>query len=442
MSVRAVALSRRRGACPGLAAPMPTGDGLLARLSPAGTIALDAFRGLCAAARQHGNGIIEVTARGSVQIRGLTAASAPRFADAVAALAIAAADGVPVLTNALAGLDPDEILDAGAVAADLRRKLARASFAASLAPKVSVVIDGGGALGLDEAAADVRLRAELMEGEIAFRVGVGGERASAITLGAIAPSCAVEAALQLLEMVASRGRDARARDVLAAAGIAPFRSALRGLLAASALPGEPGHREADIGFSANRQKTDPTGQHRLRDGSLACGIAPAFGHADAEMLARLAEAAYAAGASGMRAAPGRTLMIIGLRDEAARRFAATAERLGFIVRADDPRRYVIACAGAPVCSSAHIAARAIAPFVAAAAGAHLDASFKVHISGCGKGCAHAGSAKLTVVGLPHGCALVGDGGVCDAPFALVATDQLPTAIGRYVREANCEPGHG
>ena len=73
-----VSASMRRGACPGLSAPMATGDGLLARLTPSGsTIALDAFAGLCAAARTHGNGIIEITSRGSIQIRGLSAASAP-----------------------------------------------------------------------------------------------------------------------------------------------------------------------------------------------------------------------------------------------------------------------------------------------------------------------------------------------------------------------------
>ncbi len=68
-----VSASMRRGACPGLSAPMATGDGLLARLTPSGsTIALDAFAGLCAAARTHGNGIIEITSRGSIQIRGLS----------------------------------------------------------------------------------------------------------------------------------------------------------------------------------------------------------------------------------------------------------------------------------------------------------------------------------------------------------------------------------
>ena len=49
----AVSASIRRGACPGLSAPMQTGDGLLARLTPSGsTISLDALAGLCAAARR------------------------------------------------------------------------------------------------------------------------------------------------------------------------------------------------------------------------------------------------------------------------------------------------------------------------------------------------------------------------------------------------------
>ena len=55
----------RRGACPGLSKPMQTGDGLLARLMPSGTIALDAMAGLSAAALNYGNRIIEITSRGS-----------------------------------------------------------------------------------------------------------------------------------------------------------------------------------------------------------------------------------------------------------------------------------------------------------------------------------------------------------------------------------------
>src|SRR5580704_71512 len=159
MSADAMAMPQRRGACPGLSAPMPTGDGLLVRLLPLGTIPLAAFANLCAAARTHGNGVIEITSRGSIQIRGLTAATAAQFAAAIAALGIAAQDGVPIHGNPLAGIDAAELLDAGALAADLRRALTQRSMAAKLSPKVSVAIDGGGALNLAGLAADIRLGA-------------------------------------------------------------------------------------------------------------------------------------------------------------------------------------------------------------------------------------------------------------------------------------------
>jgi precorrin-3B synthase len=419
----------RRGACPGLSAPMPTGDGLLVRLLPAGTIPLDTFRKLCAAARRHGNGIIEITARGSIQIRGLNAASAPRFADAIAALNTAAADGIPVLSNALAGLDPQELLDAGTLAAELRRALTKTSLSARLAPKVSVVIDGGGTPGLDGLAADVRLCADTTNSGVALRVSVGGDRTSAAELGAVAPSGGAETAVRLLEVIAQSGRAARARDIIAANGTAALRAAIVDCLIDDPPPPKL------------HKSTEAIGTYRLRDRTLACGIGLAFGHADAVALERLADAARSSGAVGLRPAPGRALMMIGLMQAAAPSFAATAENLGFIVRANDPRRHVVACAGAPICSSAHIAARALAPRIAEMAAPQLGAAFEIHISGCVKGCAHAKATALTVVGSPDGCALIADGCARDIPFATVGIDELPAVIERYARAKKREASH-
>ncbi len=435
MNVSATIARQRRGACPGLSAPMLTGDGLLVRLTPTGTIALDAFAELCERARSHGNGIIEITARGNIQVRGLSAASAPHFAAAVAALNIAAADGIPVVANPLAGLDAGEILDAGALAAGLRRALAETSLAARLDAKVSIVVDGGNALGLDAIAADVRLRALITDGAVMLRVGVGGDRTRAAELGDVAPGDAVETVARLLEVIAQHGREARARDILRSEGAEPFVEALADLLPSSRNP------EPDSRSRAPEPSGQSIGVHRLRDGSLACGIGLAFGHADAETLARLSEAAASAGAFGMRTAPGRVLMAVGLRQETCNSFIATAARLGFVVSADDPRRRVVACAGAPICASAAIAARALAPRVAAAAASLLDGSFTVHVSGCAKGCAHPANAALTAVGTPEGCALIADGRAGDAPFAMVAADELPAAIARHAREQKREISH-
>ncbi len=169
--------------------------------------------------------------------------------------------------------------------------------------------------------------------------------------------------IKLLEVIARRGPTARARDILAAEGDTLFRSALADLLIEDVTP---------LGKCIDGG--EPIESHRLRDGSLACGVGLAFGHADATTLERLIEAARAAGAIGIRAAADRVLMFVGLREAAASAFVNAAEALGFIVAADDPRRRIVACAGAPICSSAHIAARALAPRIAGIAASHLDGS--------------------------------------------------------------------
>jgi precorrin-3B synthase len=424
----------RRGVCPGLSRPLPTGDGLLLRLITIGTIPLDAFAALCAAARRHGNGIIEITARGSVQIRGLNAGSASKFADEIATLGIAAEDGVPVLCNPLAGLDAEEIFDASMLAAALRGALARRSLAERLDPKVSVIIDGGGPFNLARVAADFRLSAQLVNGTPALHIGVGGDAGRAIDLGLIAPEYALKTALRLLSVLAQRGSSVRASAVIAAEGAIPFHDALASARAASATQFDPdGATNLNLS-SASSQSKDAIGLHQLRDGSLACGIGLAFGHAEASLLEKVAGAAAAAGARGLRTAPNRALLAIGLTPQDAATFFAAADQLGFVTRAGDPRRHVLACAGAPLCISGYIAARALAPRIVAAAAPYLGDGSTLHISGCGKGCAHAGAASLTVVGTVDRCALIANGSARGAPFAAATVGELPAAVARYLRE--------
>jgi precorrin-3B synthase len=429
MTAYATVLPQRRGACPGLSAPMATGDGLLVRLVPIGSIPLSAFAGLCTAAQTYGNGIIEITSRGSIQVRGLSAASASGFAAEVGTLGIAAEDGIPILCNPLAGLADDELFDAAPFAAELRRVLAQRSMAARLGAKVSVAIDGGGVLNLATLSADIRLKAEAINGNVALRVGIAGDETSATDLGLVTPADGIETVMRLLDVLAKRGRNMRARDVLATKGSAVFRAAAADIL------------ERDASPRLSPRFSEAIGIHPIRGGLFVCGIGLGFGHAHAAALERLTDAARAAGASGQRAAPGRALMTIGLTRATAADFVTAAEELGFIVRADDPRRSVVACAGAPICASAHIAARTIAPVIADAVARHMGRRQTIHISGCAKGCAHSAAATLTVVGTPDGCALVADGSARDAPFAIVATAQLPAAIARHARDHKREAGH-
>jgi len=386
---------QRRGACPGLSAPMATGDGLLVRFAAADSIALDAFIALAAAARRYGNGTIEISSRGSLQVRGLSSSSAAAFSRAVAALGIAAADGISIIVDPLAD-DPDVRIDIVGLASTLRRAVADARLA--LAPKVCVILDGGGRLHLDGLSADLRLRAIGPAKTSRLHISVGGDAASATPLGLIAPAAAADILVRLLDVIASHGADARATDVLRNGGGEAFRAAVDGIEQASAPP--------------PREPAETIGRHPLRDGAAALGVALAFGHAHADALSRLAHVAGAYGARAVRPAPYRSLLLLGIARENADHVAAKIEREGFIVRADDPRRRVVACPGRPACASGLIAARALAGEIAHRLPSSQDV---VHISGCAKGCAHPAPAALTVVGTQRGCDIIAHGSARAAP---------------------------
>jgi precorrin-3B synthase len=122
--------------------------------------------------------------------------------------------------------------------------------------------------------------------------------------------------------------------------------------------------------------------------------------------------------------------------------ATQAEGLGFITRSDDPRRNVVACAGAPICASAEIPARALAPLISDAAADLLDGSLTVHISGCPKGCAHPGTSALTIVGQQDGCGLIVDGCARDQPSATTPAAALPAGLKRIAGAVARDRRHG
>jgi precorrin-3B synthase len=417
---------RVRGACPGLSAPMPTGDGLLARFMPAAPIALDAMLGLCEAARRYGNGTIEVSARGSLQVRGLTPDSAPQFASAMAALGTAAHEGVPVI----AGFGP---ASTAAVAAGLRRAIADAEL--TLSPKISVIVDSSGPLHLDPLTADVRLRAaEPRQGppfsEPRFHLGLGGDGASAIWLGTVAATVAVDVVLGILRIIAARGATARAVEIIRTDGVEAFRSAAALVEPAPAPP--------------QRMPAEIIGFHSALDGAVALGIGLAFGHTHAAALAEIIRLAAAYGATAVRPAPNRALLLIGVSPPGAPSITAAAEQLGFVVHAGDPRRRIAACPGAPACASGLIPARALAAALAPSLASAVDperSGILVHISGCPKGCAHPMPAALTVVGTARGCGIVHPGSARAAPSHYLDPANLSGQILRLATKGP-EAAHG
>ena len=379
MSLALPIAANRRGACPTLDTPMQTGDGLLARLRVAGgRLAPDQLAAIAALAAEHGNGLVEITARGNLQVRGLTPASSAPFAHAVEAV-VAIERGVVVETPPLAGDDPTELADPRVVAAAIRAQAA--PLAARLGPKVTVIVDGGGQLGLGALKADIRLTAVASD---QWTLSIAGRRAEPVITRDV-PSVA----LRVLASLAEMGPEARATD----------------------LPG-PAATQADIAAV-------PLGQFVLRDTS-ATGIALPFGSSDHASLATLASAAIRHGIAQFRLAPHHALLAIG----APAAFSVDAASLGFITNPDDSRIRISACIGSEGCASGHVPARAVAARLASS----IPADATLHVSGCAKGCAHPRRADVTLVGRPDGYGLVISGRAGDTPAKVLRADQLESAV--------------
>jgi precorrin-3B synthase len=394
---------------------METGDGLLVRILPTGPIPLRAFAGLCAAALTRGNGTMEISARGSVQIRGLTPVTAPLFAAAVSALRLDIGDGVPVLADPVPG-DPTALIDANALAAELRNAIASAAL--ELAPKLSVIVDGGGKLHLDALNADTRVRAGATADGTLLHLAVAGDGATASSLGAVAPHEARAAVLRLLAVIAAHGAQVRAADVLRSRGIAAFQEAIGTRIALA--PSLPPRLPAEM-----------VGTHFLKDDLYALGVGLAFGHAEAETLRALADIARTHGGLWARPAPDRLLLLGPFKRTMIKTMRDEARRLGFAVDPSDARRRIVACPGAPSCASGLIAARTIAAEIAKSL--ELPGQgVAVHVSGCAKGCAHPAATRLTIVGTARGCGILRDGTARATPTFYADAASLAEEIDRFI----------
>jgi precorrin-3B synthase len=379
---------------------MQTGDGLLARIISNEPIAIDKLCSLCAAAEAHGNGIVEVTQRGSLQIRGLTETSASSFAHIVTFLGIGADNNPPLLTSPLFGLSADEPFDSTALVSHLRATLQKdRPDLEGLGPKVSVLIDGGGSMHLDAVPADIRVVATTNS---LFELSLAGDAKTASFVGYVSMNRVAASIEDLLQLVASWGPTARARDLVAG-------------LKLGATP------------AVTRPPCEPIGIHPLKDGTVARGFALPFGHTTAAALKRFAQSAADQGARAIRPAPGRALLAIGLSQASANTLCGSAANEGLVVDANDPRRHVIACAGTPACISAKLPTRELAPEVARAARLLVGTSNVVHLSGCSKGCAHPGPAAVTIVGPDR---VVVNGRASDTPRATVSSAGLIADIER------------
>lgn len=350
---------RVKGWCPGALRPMESGDGLVVRLRlPLGRMTSDSARGIAAASRRHGSGQIELSGRGNLQLRGVSAAGHPALLSDLAALGVLDGD---LETEARRNILITPFRSAGDGAEALARDLARRLMELPELPaKFGFVIDTGPQRHLAGAPGDLRLER-----------GTSGRlilRADGAPLGApVAAEGAIPALIDLAHWFVAKG------------GVTGGRGRMRALVARGTLP--PGAAEAPAVLAA------PAVPGPV-DGGVLVGFE--FGSFPAERLEDLAALNLP-----MLMTPWRMILVEGLADLG--RLAAIP---GLILTPDSPLLRVRACPGAPFCPQAQGPTRALARALAP----QVPEGRLLHVSGCAKGCAHPLAADATLVATAGGYA--------------------------------------
>jgi precorrin-3B synthase len=336
-----------KGWCPDAWHPMMAGDGLLVRVKPRlGRLTRVQVLGLCDAAIANGNGLIDMTARANLQIRGVDENGSQALLGRLLALDLVDTD--PVIEkrrNILVVPDWPAGDDSHRIAGEL---LARLDELPDLPGKVGFVVDAGPSCALSGEAGDFRIE----------RGGDGGLilRADGHPAGvAVAAGEEVNALIAMAQWFATSGGADAGR-------MSRHRIAL------------PDWANGDILPTPSAVRIAP-GRHDL---GMAYGLP--FGRVEARMLAGAMETSSA---GAMRITPWRVLLLEGAP-------AVCAE--GLINDPADPLLHVDACPGAPCCPQASVEtrdfARRLAPYIEG----------RLHVSGCAKGCAHPRAADVTLTG--------------------------------------------
>lgn len=360
-----------RGWCPGVLRPMRSADGWLLRVRvPLGRLAPAQVRALAGLLQRRLASCWELTQRAQLQLRGIDDAALPEVQSTLTAFSLVDADAV---AEARRNLVVQPFWSAGDRTERLARWLDQALARDGWPPlpdKFGFALDTGERPCLRGVPADVRIEGA-GEGDALWVYPDGAQQAVRV-LPAELPAL-LRALVQWF--AAERARCPAVRRMRDAVARAPLPPAwCWQALPAAAMPTVP---------------SGPT-----REGWV---LGFPFGVVDVA-----AAQALAALGVGLRLTPWRAVLLEGCR-------ARPAVPSAF----DDPGHplwRVAACVGAPHCASAAGPTRSVALALAPL----LPPQRRLHVSGCAKGCAHAGAA-VTVVVRPSGYDLVPHGRAEDPP---------------------------
>jgi precorrin-3B synthase len=413
----------RNDSCPGALSLHQAADGALARIRlPGGQLTAEALHALADICGELGDGRLELTSRGNLQLRGIDPTRgvelAGRIAEAGLLPSLAHERVRNIVASPLSGLDRRGRIDVSSLVTSLDRRLCGDDRLTRLPGRFLFALDDG-RRDLDGIDADIRLTAldeatvHLQPGDITVPVG---HAAAAMIL--IAEAFLAEQRSQQRDPRHAAWRISELDD-----GARRVADRARPLIRATASP--VGRVALD---AAAARPPHPLGLAAQRDARYSLTVLVALGRLEADQARRLAELC---GGRGLRITPWRSIVLTDIADPRSAR--AAAARAGLGIDATSPWLTVSACTGRPGCAKAFADVQGDARRVAASAGPPgpesptaqpvaagtvapgarppltiAPAAAAVHWSGCARRCGRPADTAVDVLATENGYV------VCDA----------------------------
>ncbi|MFC9328213.1 precorrin-3B synthase [Kitasatospora sp. NPDC057015] len=406
----------REDACPGALRLHTADDGALARVRlPGGLLTSRQVLALAAAAEELGDGHLETTSRGNVQLRGLPEGCGAELGGRLRAAGLLPSDRHErirnIVASPLAGIDGNGHADVTTWARELDAALCAAEWSTALSGRFLFALDDGrgDVAGLD---ADVTLIATPADRAL-LRLGRATTALRVPAVRAVAE--ALRAAQDFLTLLRETGAQAwriREADPDGARLTPPGSPAVALPVLSGALP--------QAGPVAG-----PDGRH-----GLSAGLP--FGRAGVAQWRLLAEAA-ADGAGELRVTPWRGAVVPGLTPELARTWTGRLTAAGLGLDPHSPWELAMACTGTPGCAKSLADVRGDAARALAGADPAAGRLLPVHWSGCERRCGHPAGTWVDALATPDGYRVAVRRPDAAPTYQATTTQQMADAVARARR---------
>lgn len=397
----------RSDACPGVLRLHRADDGALARVRlPAGTLTAGQAVTLARLSEEYGDGRLDLTSRGNVQLRGLSEDCAPRLTERLRTASLLPSArhdrSRNVVASPLCGLDGAGHADVRSWAVELDGLLCASEPAAALSGRFLFALDDGRG-DVASRAADVTLVAS-PPGQALLLVPAGGEaegHASSVGLRLAAPHAPRAALVAALEFLAALRRSGT-RGWRMTELPAQHRLSATGLTAALAAAGVPSAPVAVHGHAwpSSAAAGPRPGVVSGPDGRCAMVVAAPLGRWDSEQWRLLGAAAARSGTGELRVTPWRGVVLPGFPPRSTNAWSERFRDAGLVTDEREPWDGVGACTGRPGCAKSRSDVRADAARTVREAPSGPTAP--VYWSGCERRCGRPPGAYVDVLAVANG----------------------------------------